>query len=78
MWDIPVLIYGSESWTLTRNNEQSLRFYERKVLQRIFGSVCENGFWSVRYNNELYEEISEPDVVKTITTGRLQRTGLVT
>jgi hypothetical protein len=62
----PVLMYGSESWMLTRNNEQSLRIVERKVLRRIFGRVFKNGFWRLRYNNELYELFSEPDVVKTI------------
>jgi hypothetical protein len=33
--------------------------------------VCENGFWHVRYNNELYELFSEADVVETIKIGRL-------
>lgn len=78
MWDIPVLIYGSESWTLTGSNEKSFRVYERKLLRRIFGSLCENGFWRVRYNNELYERFSESDIVKTIKILRLQRAGFVT
>jgi hypothetical protein len=38
----PVLMYGSESWTLTRSNEESLRVSERKVLRRKFGPVSEN------------------------------------
>jgi hypothetical protein len=42
-----------------------------KALRRIFGPACENGFWCVRYNSELYELFSEPDIVKTTKTGRL-------
>jgi hypothetical protein len=34
-----VLIYGSESWTLTRVDEQKLRTFERKVLRRIYGQL---------------------------------------
>jgi hypothetical protein len=54
-----------------RINEESLRVFERKVLRRIFGAVCENGFWHIRYYSELYELFSEPDIVKTIKIGRL-------
>jgi hypothetical protein len=39
--------------------------------------VCENGFWCVRYNSELYVLFSEPDIVKTIKMGRLQWAGHV-
>jgi hypothetical protein len=43
-------MYGSESWTLTRNNEERPMAFERKVLQRIFGPVCENGSWHITVN----------------------------
>jgi hypothetical protein len=52
-------------------NEESLRVFERKVLRRILGPVCGNGFWHVRYNSELRGLFSEPDIVKTVKTGRL-------
>jgi hypothetical protein len=61
----PVLMYGSESCLLTRSNEWSLSVLERKVFQRIFGSVCENGFWHIQHNNELHQLFSEPNIVKT-------------
>jgi hypothetical protein len=54
-----------------------LGVFERKELQRIFGPVCENGFWHVRYNNELHEVFSDPDIVKTIKIGRLRWAGHV-
>jgi hypothetical protein len=47
------------------------------VLRRILGPVCENGFWHVRYNNELYEFFSEPDIVKSSKIGRLLWAGHV-
>jgi hypothetical protein len=62
----PILKFGDWSWTLTKSSEGSLRVLERKVLQRIFGPVCENGFWHIRCNNELYELFSKPHIVKTI------------
>jgi hypothetical protein len=64
-------MYGSERWPLTKNNVKSLRVFEKKVLRRIFGPACENGFWRIRYTSELYELFSEPDIVKTIKIGRL-------
>jgi hypothetical protein len=41
----------------------------------MFSPACENGFWPIKYDNELYELFSEPDVVKTIKIGRLQKAG---
>lgn len=60
-------MYGSESWPLTRGNEESLGAFDRKVLRRIFGPVCENVpvFWLIRYYNELYQLFAEPDIVET-------------
>jgi hypothetical protein len=37
--------------------------------------VSQNGFWSRRYKNELYELFSELGIVKTIKVGRLRREG---
>jgi hypothetical protein len=38
----PVVLYGSESWTLTKADEEKLRIFERRIL-RIYGPTCENG-----------------------------------
>jgi sorting nexin-29 len=35
----PVFTYGSESWTLTMEEERALAVFERKTLQRIYGPV---------------------------------------
>jgi hypothetical protein len=37
----PVVLYGSESWTLTKTDEEKLRISER-ILRKIYGPICEN------------------------------------
>ena len=37
----PVVTYGSETWTLTKSDE-NLRIFERKILQKIYGPIQEN------------------------------------
>jgi hypothetical protein len=39
---LPVVTYGSESWTLTMEEERALAVFEREVLQKIYGPVKEN------------------------------------
>jgi hypothetical protein len=34
---LPVVLYGCESWSLTLRKECRLRFFENRVLRRIFG-----------------------------------------
>ena len=34
---LPVVLYGSETWSLTLREERRLRVFENKVLRRIFG-----------------------------------------
>jgi hypothetical protein len=58
-----VLTYGSETWTLSKNSENTLSTFERKILRRIYGSVQDNGQWRIRYNKELCELYGEPDLV---------------
>jgi hypothetical protein len=41
----PVLIYGSENWTLTKGYEEKLRIFERKVLRIIYGPTREKEGW---------------------------------
>jgi hypothetical protein len=39
----PVVMYGSEIWTLTKSDENLLRIFERKILRRIYGPVQGGG-----------------------------------
>ena len=59
-----VLMYGSETWTLTKQDGRQLGIFERRVLRHIFGQMEENGVWRKIYNRELYSLFKEPDIVK--------------
>jgi hypothetical protein len=39
----PVLMYGAEAWVLSKADEARLGVFERKILRRIYGSLCEGG-----------------------------------
>jgi hypothetical protein len=54
----PVLLYGSETWVLTKREENQLLVFERKVLRTICGPKIENGGHRRRYNHELDKETS--------------------
>jgi len=44
----PVVIYGSESWTLSMEEEIALAVFERKILRKICGPVKGNELWRIR------------------------------
>jgi hypothetical protein len=50
----PILMYGSESWPVSKQEENILQIFERKILRRIDGPINEVGMWRIRYNNELH------------------------
>jgi len=62
----PVMTYGAETWTLTAEEENALRRFERKVLKKIYGPVVDKGVWRIRYNNELCELMGGEDTVRFI------------
>jgi hypothetical protein len=71
----PVLTYASETWTLSKTNEQRLSLFERKVLRCIFGVKQENGTWRKRYNYVLHEIFNEPNTVNYVKVKRLAWAG---
>lgn len=71
----PILTYGSETWTLLQEHEEQLRIFERKVLRRIYGPICENGLWRIRRNEELRALYDEADVVGFVKSGRIRWLG---
>jgi hypothetical protein len=50
----PVLVYGSETWVLSKSDQSVLSAFERKILRAIFGPTNENGERRIKYNYELY------------------------
>jgi len=55
----PVLMYGAENWVLSKAEELCLGVFERKMLRRIYGPICEGATWRSRYNEELYRLYDE-------------------
>jgi hypothetical protein len=50
--------------------------FQRKILRRIRGPVCEDDLsWRLRHNKELYELLDGPEIVKIIKLKRLQWAG---
>jgi hypothetical protein len=68
----PVLAYGSETWTLTKSDENLLRIFERKILRKIYGPIQEGDIWRIRNNEELNRPINGEDIVKFIKAQRIR------
>jgi hypothetical protein len=49
--------------------------FERKILRRIYGPLCEGVTWRSRYNEELYHLYDETDLVTAIRISRLRWAG---
>jgi hypothetical protein len=60
------VIYGSESWTLSKAHEALLGGSERKILRRIYGAVQIDGFCRRHYNKELYNLFNDVDIIKKL------------
>ena len=75
MHTLPVLLYGSESWTVLSTDAVALRVFERKVLSKIFGSVLVGDDFRIRFNNELYELLNDIDFVQSTNIQRLSWIG---
>jgi hypothetical protein len=58
----PVLLYGSETWVLTKREENQLLVFE--VLRTICGPKIENGVCRWRYNHELDKGVEQPECLK--------------
>lgn len=73
----PVLLYGSEVWTLSKVIENKLITFENKILRKVYGPICENGLWRIRKNKEIRTLFNEPDIVAKIRSRRLRWAGHV-
>jgi hypothetical protein len=74
----PVAIYGSESWNTTKEEEEKLGVFERKLLRMIIGPKRnQDGQYLSRENKELYQVFQEPDIVEVVQHRRLAWAGHV-
>jgi hypothetical protein len=68
-----VLLYGNETWVLTKREENQLLVFERKVLQTICGLKIENGVYRKKYNHELEREFDSLNVLNITKTSKPNR-----
>jgi hypothetical protein len=73
----PVIIYGSECWTLSQLDQQMMDGFERKVLRKIYGPVQGKGTRRSTHNDELYTLFKESKLTTAIRLARLRCAGHV-
>ena len=75
----PIVIYGCETWRLTKELERRLNVFERDILRRIWGPVWdeEEGEWCRPHNHELMTLSGVPKITNIIRSHRLRWAGHV-
>jgi hypothetical protein len=73
---LPVVLYGSETWSLIVREEHKLRVFENRVL-RIFGPKMDGltGGWRKLHNEELHNLYSSPSITRIIKSRRMRWAG---
>ena len=71
---LTVVLYGCETWLFILKEEQRLRFFENRVLRRIFGLKRDEvtGEWRKLHNEELNDIYSSPNTVRMIKSRRIR------
>jgi hypothetical protein len=74
-----VVLYGSETWSLTLKEEHRLRVFENRVLRRIFGPKRDEvtGKWRKLHNEELRDLYSSSSIIRIIKSRRMRWAGHV-
>ena len=70
---LPVVLYGRETWSLTRREERKLRLFENMVLRR--DEVT--GEWRRLHKEELNDLYSSSNIVRVIKSRRIRWAGHV-
>lgn len=68
----PVVTYGCQTWTMTKEAEETLLRFERRILRKIFGPIQEDGLWRARYNFELKQRMDVNRIPKKIYQGQIE------
>ena len=71
---LPVVLYGSETWSPTLREEHRLRVFENEVLRKIFGAKRDEitGYWRNLHNAELHALYSSPNIIRNFKSRRLR------
>lgn len=70
-------MYGCETCTLRKSEQNKVLIFERKVLRRIFGPCLDEntGEWKIRKNKEFRQLYQIPDIIRETKKKRLQWAG---
>jgi len=68
----PAVTFGSETWTLTKSDENLLRIFERKILWKFYGLIQEGDIRRIRNNEEWNRSINGEDIVKCIKARKIR------
>ena len=71
--NLPVVLYGCETWSLTFKEEHRLRVFENRALTGIFGPKREEvtGEWRKLHNGELNDLDCSPNIVRVIKARKI-------
>ncbi|KAK4886986.1 hypothetical protein RN001_003257 [Aquatica leii] len=74
----PVVVYASETWTMTKKEEEELRIFERKIIRQILGPINtgENEY-RPRMNFEIRDQMKGEDIVNYIESQQIKWLGHV-
>ena len=77
--NLPVVLYGCETWSLTLREECRLRVLENRVLRKIFDAKRDavTGEWRKLHNEEL-NDLYSPNIIRVIKSRRMKWVGHVT
>jgi hypothetical protein len=76
---LPVVLHGSETWSLTLREEHRLREFENTMLRRIFRQKNEGvaGVWRKLHNEERHNFYSSLSIIRMIKSRRKEWAGHV-
>ena len=77
--NLPIVLFGCETWSLTLREEHRLRVFENRVLKRVFGPKRDEVTGELRklHNEKLRELYSLPNIVRVVKSRRMRWAGHV-
>jgi hypothetical protein len=77
--NLPVVLYGCETWSLSLREEHRLRVFENRVLRMIFGPKRDEVTreWKRLHNEECNDLYSSPNIIWVIKSRRMRWAGHV-